>query len=130
MQRRSLMMGGGSMTCEFDEARGQAVGSRIHMGGKAFGIRLSLDEVVTERAPPQRKVWRTDGEPDLIVVGPYEMGFELRAVSAGTQVTVWNDYRLPHKGLGRWFPSLADFYARWCVRQMVRDAVAAFDGPH
>ena len=56
MGKPSLMMGGGKMTYELDEQKGQAVGSHIRMGGSAFGLQLSLDEVVTERIPPRRKV--------------------------------------------------------------------------
>ena len=47
MSRPSLMMGGGRMTYEFDEDRGQAVGSTIRMAGRAFGIPLALEEAVT-----------------------------------------------------------------------------------
>lgn len=126
MARRSWMMGGGRMTFDFDERRGQAVGSHIRMGGRAFGIRIALDEVVTERVVPSHKAWRTVGETRLIVVGPYTMGFDLASVANGTQTTVWIDYALPNDGIGRWFPSLADMYARWCVQQMVRDVIAAF----
>src|SRR3990167_6963246 len=73
----SAMMGGGRMTYAFDAQRGQAVGSHIRMGGEAFGLRLFVDEVVTVRDPPRRKVWRTTGEPRLIIIGAYEMGFEI-----------------------------------------------------
>ena len=126
MARRSWMMGGGRMSYEFDDGRGQRVDSHIRMGGRAFGIRIALDEVVTERSPPKRKAWRTVGQTQLIVVGAYAMGFDLAAIDGGTQVTVWIDYALPKSGVGRWLPSLADGYARWCVQQMVRDAIAAF----
>ena len=126
MSKPSLMMGGGKMTYDFDEQKGRAVGSHIRMGGSAFGLRLSFDEVVTERTPPRRKVWRTVGKPKLVVVGSYEMGFDLSAVDQGSALRVWIDYELPTSGLGRLLPGLGDAYARWCVEQMVRDAVSAF----
>ena len=126
MSKPSLMMGGGKMTYGFDEQKGQAVGSHIRMGGRAFGLQLFLDEVVTERIPPRRKVWQTVGTPRLVVVGSYEMGFELSAVDQGSALRVWIDYELPPRGLGRFVPALGDAYARWCVEQMVRDAVSAF----
>lgn len=71
MEKPSLMMGGGRMTYTFDAQRGQAVGSHIRAGGSAFGVKVDLDEVVTERIPPRRKAWRTVGEPRLLIVGPY-----------------------------------------------------------
>ena len=126
MGKPSLMMGGGKMTYELDEQKGQAVGSHIRMGGSAFGWRLSLDEVVTERIPPRRKVWQTVGTPRLVVIGSYEMGFELTKAGAGSALEVWIDYDLPPRGLGRFVPALGDAYARWCVKQMANDAVRAF----
>lgn len=126
MGRSSMMMGGGRMTYEFDEDKGQAVGSHIRMGGTAFGLRLSLDEVVTERDPPRHKVWQTVGVPSLIIMGSYTMGFEIDPKAGESQLLVWIDYDLPDRGPGRWMPAVAAFYGRWCVTQMVRDAVANF----
>ncbi|MGA0608013.1 SRPBCC family protein [Phenylobacterium sp. VNQ135] len=126
MSRPSLMMGGGRMTYEFDAGRGQAVGSHIRMGGAAFGLSLFVDEVVTLRDPPHLKVWRTTGEPRLLVIGGYEMGFTITEEGAGSRVSVWIDYALPNRGWARWVPALAELYARWCVRRMVTDAVQHF----
>ncbi|MDQ0464045.1 hypothetical protein QO010_001816 [Caulobacter ginsengisoli] len=127
MTKPSMMMGGGAMTYDFDEARGQAVGSHIRMGGEAFGLSLFVDEVVTERDPSRRKVWRTVGTPRLLVVGPYEMGFELTPAGEGSDLRVWIDYDLPERGLGRWLGAFpAGLYARWCVQRMAADAVENF----
>lgn len=128
MEKPSLMMGGGRMTYEFDAQKGRAVGSHIRMGGSAFGLKLSLDEVVTQHVPPERKAWRTVGQPKLIIVGAYEMGFDLTPVAGGAALKVWIDYDLPPSGLGRLLPGLGDGYAQWCVDQMVADAVRAFGG--
>ena len=118
------------MTYDFDEARGQAVGSHIKMGGEAFGISIFVDEVVTERVPPKRKVWRTVGTPRLFVIAWYEMGFELKPADGGAELRVWIDYELPSTGVGRWLGSFPGrFYARWCVQQMVSDAVRHFSSP-
>lgn len=128
MGKPSLMMGGGRMIYDFDAAKGQAVGSHIRMSGRAFGLTLELDEVVTERDPPHRKVWRTVGTPRLVVVAGYEMGFALRPVTGGSDLRVWIDYDLPPGGIGRALPFLGDTYAGWCVEQMAQDARKAF-GP-
>jgi hypothetical protein len=94
-------------------------------GGSAFGLKLVVDEVVTERDPPRRKVWRTVGRQRLIVMESYEMGFEVEPQDSGSRLKVWIDYD-PGRTLGRWFPALAQMYARWCVGRMVEDAAAAF----
>lgn len=129
MGKRSPMMGGGRMTYDVDALKGRAVGSHIRMGGSAFGFRLSLDEVITERTPPLRKTWRTVGAPKLVVIGPYEMGFEIDPIPGGSALKVWIDYDLPPSRLGHALPTLGDAYARWCVQQMAEDARRAFGGP-
>jgi len=65
MTRRSLMIGGGRMNCRFDDLKGHAEGSVIRMGGSAFGIHLSVEEIVTDRVAPLRKRWRTVGTPQM-----------------------------------------------------------------
>jgi hypothetical protein len=130
MGQPSIMMGGGRMTYEFDDGRGQIVGSHIRMAGAAFGLKLDLDEMVTERDPPRHKVWRTVGAPNLIVIGSYVMGFEIAPMPDGSQLTVWMDYLLPSRGPGRWIPAFAAIYGRWCVAQMVKDAVLNLGAGH
>jgi hypothetical protein len=127
MEKPSAMMGGGRMTYEFDEGRGQAIGSHIKMGGSAFGVSLYVDEVVVERAPPGRKLWRTVGATRLLIMGPYEMGFEIQPDATGSRLRVWIDYDLPKGLFGRLLGFLfAGFYAQWCVGRMVADAASHF----
>jgi hypothetical protein len=127
MTRSSWMMGGGRMSIEFDEARGQRVGSRIRLSGKVFGIELSLDQIVTERNPPDRKVWETIGAPKLLVIGRYRMGFEITAQVDNSLLGVFIDYRLPDAPPARWLGYLfGGYYAKWCTHRMVDDAVKHF----
>lgn len=120
------MMGGGRMSYEFDAGRGQAVGAHIRMGGSAFGIPVFVDEVVTERAPPVRKVWRTEGPVRLLVVGGYAMGFDVVPDAGGARLRVWIDYDLPRGRLAGIAAPLAALYARWCVSRIAGDAVRHF----
>ena len=69
MGKSSWMMGGGHMSVDMDEQRGQSVGSHIRMGGSMMGVEISLDEVVTVHDRPSRKEWETVGSPHLIVIG-------------------------------------------------------------
>lgn len=130
MEKPSAMMGGGRMTYTFDEARGQAVGSHIRMGGSAFGLSLMVDEVVTELEPPRRKAWRTTGPTRLIILEAYAMGFEIEPAGQRSRLTVWINYersRGPGAILGL---LLAPLYARWCVGRMADDAVRHFARAH
>ena len=137
MNRRSWRLGWGRMTLHADEQAGRAVGSRMTLEGRVFGVSLSLAEVVTEHAPPTRKVWATVGTPRLLVIGAYQMGFVLEPVGGGAAadglkevtLTVFIDYALPDRGttwlLGRMF---GHAYAQWCTKRMVAEALAVF-GP-
>ena len=127
MERPSWGLGGGQMHVEFDAARGRAVGARIAMTGRAFGIELALEEVVTERQPPVHKAWETRGTPRLLVIGAYRMEFDLEPMAGGSKLRVAIDYALPDSGFGRVLGRLfAPAYARWCTKRMVDDAVGYF----
>lgn len=121
MSQSSWMMGGGTMDVSVDAGRGQKVGSHIRLSGKAFGISLFLDEVVTRHEPPLLKAWETVGSPKLLVVGQYRMAIEIIPHDGGSLLRVSIDYALPtaHAWIGRMFGGA---YAKWCVRQMIRGA--------
>ena len=125
MSKSSWMLGGGRMDVALDEGRGQKVGSHIKLSGKAFGVDIYLDEVVTRHEPPRRKAWETVGEPKLLIIGKYGMAFEI----TGGDVSVLRvsiDYELPQTLLGSLFGAP---YARWCVRRMLSDAADHFATP-
>lgn len=127
MSKRSWKMGWGKMETVLDAQQGRSVGSHIVLRGRVFGIRLYLDEVVTLREPPLTKTWETIGEPRLLVIGPYRMGFDLTPGDTTAQLRVAIDYDLPTKGISRLLGRLfGRSYAQWCTRQMVRDAQHSF----
>jgi hypothetical protein len=127
MSQPSWKMGGGRMKIEFDEDHGQAVGSRIRLSGRVFGMNLSVDEIAVERTP-LRKSWKTIGSPNLLVIGHYRMGFDIVPQAHGSLLCVFIEYALPRSGLARWLGwMLGGLYARWCVRQMVVDAAKHFE---
>lgn len=125
MSRSSWMMAGSRMSLELDASGGRAVGAPIRMSGRMLGVSLSLEEIVTERNPPQRKVWETVGAPRLLVIGRYRMGFELSPRGESSLLRVFIDYALPDGWLGRVFGGV---YARWCTRSMAKDAADFFRG--
>ena len=131
MERRSWRMGWGRMAVHADAHEGRSIGSRIRIHGRILGIQLSVDEEVSERAPPTRKVWETVGAPRLLVIGRYRMGFAL-SESTGSEVaiSVFIDYALPRRGVSRLLGRLLGRrYARWCTARMVSDAVTVFGAP-
>jgi hypothetical protein len=127
MSRPSAMMLGSRMNIALDQAGGRAVGSRIRLDGRVLGIPVAVEEDVTERVRPMRKVWQTVGTPRLLVLSHYRMGYEILPEGAASRLRVFIDYDLPGRGLPRWLGRLLGRpYARWCVRRIVNDAVAHF----
>ena len=127
MEKPSLMMAGATMRVETDALQGQAVGSVIRVTGRVLGVDLMVEEVVTDRVPPSRKTWETRGEPRLLVIGPYRMGFTISPQGNRSRLVVFIDYQLPPRGFAHWLALVcAATYAAWCTRRMANDAVAAF----
>jgi len=130
MTKRSWMMGGGRMDIATDEGGFQKVGSRLRLEGRAFGLKLTLDEAVTVHKPPLMKVWETVGTPKLLVIGDYRMGFRITPEQTSSQLNVFIDYDLPRTTIGRLLGHLfAAFYASWCVKRMVAAAGSALSQP-
>lgn len=125
MSKSSWMMGGGHMDVSTDEAHGQKVGSHIRLQGTAFGISISLDEVVTRYEPPLAKTWETIGTPNLLIIGQYSMGVEIQPQGNNSLLRVFIDYDMPTTN--RWLGELfSGPYAAWCVRQMLQGARSEF----
>lgn len=128
MTKSSWMMGGGKMETHVDEGRGQKIGSHIKMSGKAFGISLYLDEVITKYEPPYCKEWQTVGDLSLLVIDHYRLGFEITPENNGSRLRVYIDYNLPKslrtRLLGYPFGGM---YAKWCVNQMLGGARERFN---
>jgi hypothetical protein len=75
----------------------------------------------------REKVWRTIGDPRLVVLEHFEMRFAVDPVAGGTRLIIALDYELPSRGFGQLLGrALAAPYAKWCLRRMCRDATAAF----
>jgi hypothetical protein len=127
MSSGSWMMLGSRMDISLDAAKGQTVGARIRLHGRVLGIPLAVEEVVIERQPPLRKTWQTVGDPNLLVIGHYRMGFELSPRPSSVSLRVFLDYALPSSWPQRWLGRLlGGLYARWCTEHMTNDAKRYF----
>ncbi len=91
---------------------------------------MHVAERVTHYDSPLAKAWQTFGEPRLLVIGHYAMGFDLTPLGSTSSLRVWIDYSPPN---GFWTRLLAwvfaDIYARWCVDRMLKDAADVFSKP-
>ena len=127
MTRASWMMAGSRMRYEFDEAQGRRVGASVRLRGSFLGLSLKIDERVTERTPPLAKAWETIGPQRMLILAQYRMGFAIVPTATGSRVTVFIDYAIAEHGVSHWLGRAAGgFYARWCVRSMLRQAGRRF----
>ena len=106
MGKSSMMMRGSRMSMEVAAGDGRAIGSKTRMRGRMMGIPLSLEEVVTDRWVPNKKLWETVGTPKLRVMAQYRMGFELTPKGDASLLRVFNDYSLPATAPGSWLGRL------------------------
>ena len=127
MNKSSWIMAGSRLETKIDEGHGQKIGSHIKMDGTILGIKLFLDEVITKYEPPIRKEWQTVGELNLLVIGHYKLGLEIASDKNYSILKIYIDYNLP-KGFATKLLGLvfADFYAKWCVHQMLQDTAHNF----
>lgn len=97
------------------------------MAGSRMTIAMDAKEAVTDYDRPRSKAWETIGEPRLLVIGPYRMGFTLLPRNGASSLRVFIDYAPPSQGasllVGRLF---GNYYARWCTTRMARDAARHF----
>ena len=127
MSQSSWMMVGSRMAIELDATKGRSVGAIIRLRGRVLGIPLSVEQIVTERSSPLRKVWATMGRPQPLVIGPYRMGYEITPRAQSSHLSVFIDYALPDGHISHWLGRLfGNFYARWCTQRMVDDATMHF----
>jgi hypothetical protein len=127
MTRSSWMMAGSKMRYEFDDGKGRRLGARVRLLGSFLGLNLEIDERVIDRVPARSKAWQTVGNPRMLILARYRMGFSLRSFAHGCRVTAFIDYALPAKGIGRLLGQVAGgAYARWCVRNVLQQASAHF----
>jgi hypothetical protein len=123
MNRPSMAMFGAALRVERLSSTRTGVGTTYRSSGRVLGLPIEFTTTVTEWVPDRSKKWRTTGARRLIVLGGFEMSFALTPVDGGTRVALTIRYNLPPGWLGRLLGRLlAAPYARWCVRQMARDA--------
>ena len=126
MSRPSLAMLGGALRVERLSAVATGVGATYRSWGRVLGLPIDFTTTVVRWVADREKIWRTIGDPQLIVIGHFEMRFGVDPVDGGARLTMALEYELPSRGCGRLLGrALAAPYAKWCLRRMCCDARAA-----
>jgi hypothetical protein len=117
----SMPMMGSKLTLEIVTAELTGVGATYRYKGKMLGLVLDFSETVTRYIAGREKIWRTIGNPKLLIMRGYEMRVLVEPVTPTTSnLTISIDYELPASGfwwIAGWL--LGDAYSRWCLTGMV-----------
>jgi uncharacterized membrane protein len=129
--RSSMAMMGSRLRLEILSDQPTGLGARYRYSGTMMGLSIDFSESVTKYLPPREKVWRTLGEPRLLIIASYEMRVVVDALSkASARLTVSIVYELPGSAFWRIVGLLlARPYSRWCLRRMLQDARRALEAP-
>ena len=120
-ESRSMPMMGSKLKLEIMTPEPTGLGAVYRYSGRMMGLTIDFSETVISYVAGREKVWRTIGEPQLLIIAGYEMRVLVEPVSpASSRLTIAIDYELPHASIWRllgW--ALAGSYSRWCLTSMV-----------
>ena len=128
-ERSSMAMMGSRLKLKILSEQPTGLGATYWYSGRMMGLSLGFSESVTRYIPNREKVWRTIGEPRLLIMSSYEMRLAVEPLSAASsRLTISIAYELPRSAFWRILGRLlAGPYSRWCLRQMVGDAKRALE---
>lgn len=120
-ENRSMPMMGSKLKLEILTSNATDVGATYQYSGSMMGLMIDFSETVTKYVSGREKIWRTIGNPQLLIVESYEMRVVVEPLQANTaQLTISFDYDLPRSGMWRLIGrALAGSYARWCLDSMI-----------
>jgi Polyketide cyclase / dehydrase and lipid transport len=129
--RSSMAMMGSRLRLDVLSDQPTGLAATYRYSGTMMGLSIDFSESVTKYLPPREKVWRTIGEPRLLIIESYAMRLIVDALSKSlARLTVSIVYELPRSAFWRIVGLLlARPYSRWCLRRMLRDTRRALEAP-
>lgn len=129
-ERSAMAMMGSRLKLEILSEQATGVGATYRYSGTMMGLSIDFSESVTRYTPNREKIWRTIGEPRLVIISSYEMRLAVEPLStSSSRLTISIVYELPRSKFWRIVGfMLARAYSRWCLRQMCRGTKRALEG--
>ena len=128
-ESRSMAMMGSKLKLEIMTPETTDVGSVYRYSGRMMGLTIDFSEMVTRYVAGREKVWRTIGEPQLLIIAGYEMRVLVEPVSPkSSRLTIGIDYDRPRATIMRLLGlALAGAYSRWCLTSMIEGTKLALE---
>ncbi len=122
-EQSSMAMMGSKLTVEVLSEQKTGLGATYRYSGTIMGLTLDFSESVTKYVANREKVWRTIGEPRLLIMASYEMRLSIEPQPpSSSRLTISIAYELPRSQFWRFLGILlAGWYSRWCLQRMCRD---------
>lgn len=123
MTESSMPMMGGKMNLEFLSDQKTGLNTKYRWTGKVLWMNLDFTVLVTKWIKGQEKTWETIGNPRLIIYSWFQMQLKVEKTGEGSMAFLSLSYEKP-KGLFNNIICfvLGDWYAKWCLRNMLSDA--------
>ena len=122
-KRSSMALMGSRLRLEMLSDQATGLGATYRYSGTMLWLSIDFSESVTKYVPRREKVWRSIGEPRLMILASYEMRVAVEPLSpSSSRLTISIAYELPRSGFWRIVGLvLARSYSRWCLRRVCRD---------
>jgi hypothetical protein len=128
MTESSMPLMGSKLNVQIVSKNPTGLGASYRWYGKVMGLTIDFTETVTKWVRNKERVWSTIGEPQIIIIGNYEMWFNLEPAGAKTRLTFGIRYDLPRPLFWRLVGFLLGGpYSRWCLKNMCGDAKKALE---
>jgi hypothetical protein len=101
MSRSSVAMLGAVLHTEQVSSNQSGLDATYRSHGRILGLPVDFTARVTRWVPDREKIWRTIGEPRLIVLGAFEMQLTIAPEAGGCRLAAGIDYTLPKSWAGR-----------------------------
>jgi hypothetical protein len=123
MTQSSGMMMGSKLNLNYLTKNKTGLGSKYRWTGKMMGLKMDFTVEVTKWIEGKEKVWETVGPTKLIIYSWYRMKLIVNGSAGETEAELSITYKKPDGFMNKILCFLfADWYCRWCLRQMLGDA--------
>jgi hypothetical protein len=128
MTKSSIMMMGSKLHLNFLTENKTGLGSRYRWSGSMMGLDMNFTVAVTKWVDGKEKTWETVGQTKMIIYSWYRMNLVVRTMESLTEAELSISYEKPCGFINKVLSFLfADWYCRWCLRQMLGDAKEAVE---